>query len=68
MATEYRREIGSQVWHFDRHCFHWPNRFDFLVLYDRPHDQQICDECIALTKHTDPLEILIDPDVAKHRD
>ena len=32
------------------------------------HDQQICDECIALTKHTDPLEILIDPDVAKHRD
>ena len=51
METEYRREIGSQVWHFHRRCFLWPSRFDFLMQHDRPPDQQISDECIALAEY-----------------
>jgi len=51
MATEYRRKIGTQVWHFRRDCLLWPKPFDFVVLFDRPHDQQICHECIALAQH-----------------
>ena len=62
MATEYRRKIGTQIWHFNRQCFRWPNRFDFVVLYDRTHDQQICQDCIALAQHpkraeTAPTEV-----------
>jgi len=56
MATEYRRKIGTQIWHFHRDCFLWPQRFDFVVLYDRPHDERICQECIALRQHGEEIE------------
>jgi hypothetical protein len=65
MAIQYRRKIGTPTWHFDQRCLLWPNGLDFLVLYDRPHDQQTCDDCIALGQHDQraaatPAQTMID--------
>jgi len=71
MAIQYRRKIGSPIWHFDQRCLLWPNGLDFFVLYDRPHDQQTCDDCIALRQQDQraarPAKTIIDSMVAKVR-
>jgi hypothetical protein len=64
MAIEYRRKLGTQIWHFHRQCLLWPNRFDFVVLYNRPHDERICQECIALRHHGQHAEKPLKPQSA----
>ena len=40
----FRRETGSNVWHFHKECSRWPKRN--YVYSDEPKDGAACKECM----------------------
>jgi ADP-glucose pyrophosphorylase len=53
MASEYRRAIGTETWHFCSDCSLWPTQ-DFVSTTDLPNSL-ICNEC-AVKDHHDECE------------
>jgi hypothetical protein len=46
MAQNYRKAIGSTVWHFSPHCTTWPARN--YIESQNPQEDEVCSECTAL--------------------
>jgi hypothetical protein len=50
MAGEYRRQKGSQTWHWCRNCASWPSKpGSFDTRSEPPADEDKCTECDAKT-------------------
>jgi hypothetical protein len=50
MASEYRRRLGGDTWHFCSTCSQWPTD-DFVSSEQLPRSYQICNECVAKNQH-----------------
>ena len=46
---EYRREKGSDTWHWCKNCSHYP-KDNYEVRYEKPTSGELCDECMAKDK------------------
>jgi hypothetical protein len=46
MATEYRKRLVSDTWHFCSHCSQWPVD-KYISSSEVPRNQAICNECIV---------------------
>jgi hypothetical protein len=44
--SNYRKAIGSVVWHFSSNCTTWP--INNYIVSENPQDGEICSECTAL--------------------
>jgi len=44
--SNYRKAIGSVVWHFSSNCTTWPT--NNYIVSRNPLDGEICSECTAL--------------------
>jgi hypothetical protein len=45
---QFRRESGSNVWHFHVECSRWPKRS--YIYSDKPTDGAACKECMILAR------------------
>jgi len=46
--AEYRKQKGSDVWHWCRNCSEWPTGapgIDYVVRHVRPQPQEMHEEC-----------------------
>jgi hypothetical protein len=50
MASEYKRKMGTDTWHFCVNCSLWPTD-DFVSSDVLPRSYQICNECMYKNQH-----------------
>src|SRR5438093_4172227 len=46
MASEYRRERNSDIWHFCSNCSQWP-KDNFIEQRTTPRTEKMCNECVS---------------------
>ena len=52
MATEYRRTINTEIWHFCSNCSGWPTE-NYIVTKNFPLTYQICNDCLSKNQSGD---------------
>jgi hypothetical protein len=46
MASEFRKKLVSDIWHFCANCSRWPTE-RYVATFHQPEHQSICLECRA---------------------
>lgn len=44
MANVYRKQKGSDTWHFCRNCSNWPTS-NYDERYIKPNSGELCNQC-----------------------
>ena len=44
MASQYRKRIGSDTWHFCSNCSNWPTS-GYTISSTKPTYGELCNEC-----------------------